>query len=63
MYILPDGDPCSGHNTMLGALLADDGLLLSHEDLDDFDGAVEMPEDDPLMEIILMVPCMDDDDL
>ena len=29
---------------------------------DDFDGAVEMPNDGPLMEITLMVPCMDDDD-
>ncbi|CAF4452777.1 unnamed protein product, partial [Adineta steineri] len=24
MYSLPDGDPCSGHSTMLGALVADD---------------------------------------
>ena len=30
---------------------------------DDFDGVVEMPDDGPLMEITLMVPCMDDDDL
>ena len=30
---------------------------------DDFDGAMEMPDDGPLMEITLMVPCMDDDDL
>ena len=26
-------------------------------------GAAEMPDDSPLMEITLMVPCMDDDDL
>ncbi|CAF4422904.1 unnamed protein product [Adineta steineri] len=24
MYSLPDGDPCNGHSTMLGALVADD---------------------------------------
>ena len=30
---------------------------------DEFDGAVEMLDDGPLMEITLMVPCMDDDDL
>ncbi|CAF4415483.1 unnamed protein product, partial [Adineta steineri] len=24
MYSLPNGDPCSGHSTMLGALVADD---------------------------------------
>ena len=35
MYSLPDGDPCSGHSTMLGALVANDGSLLSHEDPDD----------------------------
>ena len=35
MYSLPDGDPCSGHSTMIGALVADDGSLLSHEDPDD----------------------------
>ena len=26
-------------------------------------GTVEMPDDGPLMETTLMVPCMDDDDL
>ena len=31
--------------------------------IDDFDGALEMPDDGPLMKITLMVPCMDDDDL
>ena len=31
--------------------------------IDDFDGALEMPNDGPLMEITLMVPCMDDDPL
>ena len=35
MWSLPDGDPCSGHSTMIGALVAEDGLLLSDEDLDD----------------------------
>ena len=35
MYSLPDGDPCSGHNMMLGALIANDGSLMSHEDPDD----------------------------
>ena len=35
MYSLPDGDLCSGHSTMIGALVADDGSLLSHEDPDD----------------------------
>ena len=35
MYSLPDGDPCSGHSMMIGALVADDGSLLSHVDLDD----------------------------
>ena len=35
MWSLLDGDPCSGHSTMIGALVADDGLLLSHEDPDD----------------------------
>ena len=30
---------------------------------DDFDGALEMPNDGPLMEITLMVLCMDDDPL
>ena len=35
MYSLPDGDPCSGHSTMIGVLVVDDGLLLSHENLDD----------------------------
>ena len=35
MYSLPDGDPCSGHSTMLGALVANDGSLMSHEDPDD----------------------------
>ena len=35
MYSLPDGDPCSGHSTMIGALVVDDGSLLSHEDPDD----------------------------
>ena len=30
--------------------------------IDDFDGAVEMPNDGPLMEIPLMVPCVDDGD-
>ena len=34
MWSLPDGDPCSGHSTMIGALVADDGSLLSHEDPD-----------------------------
>ena len=34
-WSLPDGDPCSGHSTMIGALVADDGSLLSHEDPDD----------------------------
>ncbi|CAF1529750.1 unnamed protein product, partial [Adineta steineri] len=24
MYSLHDGDPCSGHSTMLGALIVDD---------------------------------------
>ncbi|CAF1524343.1 unnamed protein product, partial [Adineta steineri] len=24
MCSLPDGDPCSGHSTMIGALVADD---------------------------------------
>ena len=28
---------------------------------DDFDGAVEMPDDGPLMESTLMVPCLLDD--
>ena len=31
--------------------------------IDDFDGALEMLDDGPLMEITLMVPCMDDDSL
>ena len=35
MYSLLDGDPCSGHNMMLGALIVDDGSLMSHEDPDD----------------------------
>ena len=35
MYSLPDGDPCSGHSTMIGALVADDGSLLPHEDPND----------------------------
>ena len=35
MYSLPDGDPFSGHSRMIGALVADDGSLLSHEDPDD----------------------------
>ena len=30
---------------------------------DDFDGAAKIPDDGPLMEITLMVPCMDDDAL
>ena len=30
--------------------------------IDDFDGALEIPDDGPLMEITLMVLCMDDDD-
>ena len=30
--------------------------------IDDFDGAVEMPDDGPMMEITLLVLCMDDDD-
>ena len=29
---------------------------------DDFDGVVEMPDDGPLMESTLIVPCMDDVD-
>ena len=32
---LSDGDPCSGHSTMIGAQVVDDGSLLSHEDPDD----------------------------
>ena len=39
MWSLPDGDPCSGHSTMIGALVVDDGSLLSHEDPDDVGGA------------------------
>ena len=35
MYSLPNGGPCNGHNMMLGALIADDGSLMSHEDTDD----------------------------
>ena len=31
--------------------------------MNDFDGALDMPDDGPLMEITLMVPCMDDDPL
>ena len=34
-WSLPDGDPCSGHSTMIGALVANDGSLLPHEDPDD----------------------------
>ena len=30
--------------------------------IDDFDGALEMPNDGPMMEITLLVLCMDDDD-
>ena len=35
MCSLPDGDPCSGHSTMIGALVANDGSLLSHGDPND----------------------------
>ena len=35
MYSLLDGDSCSGHSTIIGALVTDDGSLLSHEDPDD----------------------------
>ena len=34
-WSLPDGDTCSGHSTMIGVMVVDDGLLLSHEDLND----------------------------
>lgn len=46
MYSLPDGDPCSGHNTMLGALIADDGSLMSHEDPDDVVETMMLTHDD-----------------
>ena len=35
MCSLPDGDPCSGHSMIIGALVADDGSLLPHEDPND----------------------------
>lgn len=28
MYSLPDGDPCSGHSTMIGAQIVDDGHVV-----------------------------------
>ena len=35
MCSLPNGDPCIGHSTMIGALVADDGSLLPHEEPND----------------------------
>ena len=34
-WSLPDGVPSNGHSMMIGALVADDGSLLYHEDHDD----------------------------
>ena len=56
MYSLPDGDPCSGHSTMLGALIADDGSLMSHEDPDDVVEPMMLTHDDDGDRAILEMP-------
>ena len=56
MYSLPDGDPCSGHNTMLGALVVDDGSLMSHEDPDDVMEPMMLTHDDDGDRAILEMP-------